>query len=158
MQSCRPLHVSYLCHESMTAMSTSGLRFEGSNMSHQSGCPAALASCSVRMAETDELSQQNPEQNPERTKIDASQAPCRPAGLTLPPSWLRRSSGRSRIKRCQSCGTALRCMEQSEHPTKVHATPLSSEAEQQQLKEEGPLGTLSETRLNADSESSSSNP
>ncbi|DBA93794.1 TPA: hypothetical protein ACH3X3_013849 [Trebouxia sp. C0006] len=47
-------------------------------------------------------------------------------------------------------------MEQSEHPTKVHATPLSSEAEQQQLKEEGPLGALSETRLNADSESSSS--
>lgn len=48
-------------------------------------------------------------------------------------------------------------MEQSEHPTRVHATPLSSDAEQQQLKEEGPLETLSETRLNADSERSSSN-
>ncbi|KAL0042518.1 hypothetical protein WJX79_002196 [Trebouxia sp. C0005] len=48
-------------------------------------------------------------------------------------------------------------MEQSEHLTRVHVTPLSSDAEQQQLKEEGPLGTLFETRLNADSERSSSN-
>ncbi|KAL0040376.1 hypothetical protein WJX77_005316 [Trebouxia sp. C0004] len=48
-------------------------------------------------------------------------------------------------------------MERSEHPTSVHATPLSSDAEQQQLKEEGQLGTLSVTRLNANSERSSSN-
>jgi len=157
VQSCRPLHVSYLCHKSMTAMSTSRLRCERSTMSHRLGCSAVSASFSVRMAETDELSQQNPERNPERRRhLPASTHRKRP-GLTLPPSWPRRSSGPSRSKRCQSCGTALRCMEQSEHPTRVHATPLSSDAEQQQLKEEGPLETLSETRLNADNERSSSN-
>jgi len=64
-------------------------------MSHRSGCSAVLASFSVRMAETDELSQQNPEQNPGKNEtsaiasIDASQAPCRSAGLTLAASKQR---------------------------------------------------------------------